>query len=95
MPVIVDASIKGKVKFPTFPDVVTQNQKVNLAKRAAGLMRVTTENTNKLAAATGKIQNIVSSSSARDASKVVRKSSTPAIVDLKETGKGIYISSNA
>jgi hypothetical protein len=91
---ILDVSIQGKIRFPTFPDVVTQDQKINLNKRTAGIMRTMSENVDKIAAATGKIANLVSSSSAKDASKVVRKSSAQAIPDLKETGKGIYISNN-
>lgn len=95
MAVIVDASIKGKVKFPTFPNVVNQNQKVNLNRRTAGLLRTTSENSDKIAAESGKIQKIVSSTTAKEASKIVRKTSAPAITGLKETGKGIYISNNA
>ncbi len=95
MAVIVDASIKGKVKFPTFPNVVTQDQKVNLNRPTAGLMRTASNNADKIAAAKGKIQKIVSSTTAREASQVVRKSSTQAITGLKETNKGIYISNNA
>jgi len=87
--------IKGKVKFPTFPDVTTQDQKVRYNRKTAGLLRTTAENSDKLAAETGKIQRIVSSTSAKEASQVVRKSSTQAITGLKETGKGIYISNNA
>lgn len=95
MPVIVDASIRGKVKFPTFPNVVTDDQPVQHVKQPAGIIRTTTENANKLAAANGKIQKIVASSTTKEGSEAVRKSSTQAIVNLKETGKGIYISKSA
>ena len=95
MAVIVDASIKGKVKFPTFPNVVNQDQKVNLNRQTAGILRTTGKNTDKIAAQRGKIQKIVASNTAKEASQVVRKTSTKAITNLKETAKGIYISNNA
>lgn len=95
MAVIVDASIRGKVKFPTFPNVVNDNQKVNLNRRTAGIMRTTSKNQDKIAAQRGKIQKIIASTTAKEASRVVRKTSTAAITNLKETGKGIYISNNA
>lgn len=95
MAVIVDASIRGKVTFPTFPNVATDNQKVNLNRRTAGIIRTTGKNRDKIAAENGKIQKIVASTTAKEASQVVRKSSTHAIVGLKETGKGIYVSNNA
>ena len=95
MAVIVDVSIKGKVKFPTFPNVTTDNQKVNLNRGVAGLLRTASKNQDKIAAKQGKIQKIVASTTAKEASQVVRKTSTPAITGLKETAKGIYISNNA
>jgi len=93
--VIVDASIRGKVKFPTFPNVTNSDQKVNLSRQTAGLLRTTSKNSDKIAAAKGKIPKIVSSTTVKEASQIVRKSSTPAINGLKETAKGIYISNNA
>ena len=95
MPVIVDASIRGKVKFPTFPNVVTDDQPVQHVKQPAGIIRTTTDNANKVAAASGKIQKIVASSTTKEGSEAVRKSSTQAITNLKDTGKGIYISKSA
>ncbi|MFQ5432494.1 MAG: hypothetical protein ACE5EN_08315 [Nitrospinota bacterium] len=95
MAVIIDASIKGKVKFPTFPNVTNGNQKVNLSRQTAGLIRTISKNSDKIAAARGKIPKIIASTTTKEASQIVRKSSTPAINGLKETAKGIYISNSA
>lgn len=73
MPVIVDASIRGKVKFPTFPNVVTDDQPIQHVKQPAGILRTTTDNANKVAAASGKIQKIVASSTTKEGRRPLEK----------------------
>ncbi len=53
MPVIVDASIQGKLEHPIMPNVLTDNDKMDLGRTAAGITKIPIENTTRINQAKG------------------------------------------
>ncbi len=92
MAIVVDALINGKIKETILTNVVTANEKMNLAKKPAGFTGTTSKNIDRMAGKHNRPRNIAENRSFKAASAVIRQSSNKAISDLKEVSKGVYLS---
>ncbi len=92
MAIVVDALINGKIKESILTNVVTANEKMDLAKKTAGFAAITYKNIDRMAAKNDRPRNIMANRTFKAASAVIRQSSNKAITDLKEVSKGIYLS---
>lgn len=94
MPAIVDASIQGKLVHPIIPNVATQNEAPeSKGKQAAGISKVTYENSRKIEASKGHPQPSLTGTSLKETMGMVQGKAQKVIAGLKEQGKGLYVSS--
>lgn len=92
MPTIVDASIQGKLTHPIIPNVVSSNEGHHPEKQAAGVTRVTYENSQRLEAGKGRPHADPAGSDLKKTMDMVHTASRRAIQGVKEQSKGMYIS---
>lgn len=92
MPTIVDASIKGKVNLPIIPNVVSSNEGHHPEKQAAGITKVTYENSQRLEAGKGRPHADPTNANLRSTIDLVQNASRKAVQGAKEQAKGMYFS---
>ncbi len=93
MPVIVDASIRGKVKFPTMPNVVSRNDSIKKVPSPSGVSKMTNQNMDKIESSRGRPHLGSSSSDLRSTMNAKNAAATRAVSGLSESSKGVYVSS--
>lgn len=93
MPVIVDASTQGKVKFPAMPNVVSRNDSTAHMQTPSGVSKMTAQNVDKMQTSKGKPNHLgAATSGLRSQIAAQQSASSRAIKGLSESTKGVYVS---
>lgn len=90
MPVIVDASIKGKLKFPTMPNVVSRNDDISKMKTPAGMIKTTLQNAERIEISKGKPHQSLGTGDLKSAISSQHSAGSKATHGLSEISKGVY-----
>ncbi|MBI5637410.1 MAG: hypothetical protein HZA03_05510 [Nitrospinae bacterium] len=92
MPTIVDATIQGKLIHPIIPNVTSSNEGHNRGKQAAGVTKVTFENSQRLEAGKGRPHADPTSTTVKETVGLVRQQGGKVVQGIREQSKGMYVS---
>lgn len=88
MPVIVDATIQGKLNHPIMSNVLTNSDRMDLAKQTAGNTEVTQKNADKISREKGVYPIPAQLTGAADGANLGRQMAKQVTVPLSEQFKG-------
>lgn len=92
MPTIVDATIQGKLIHPIIPNVTSSNEGHNRNKQAAGVTKVTFENSQRLEAGKGRPHADPTSTTLKETLGLVHQQGRKVTKGIREQSKGMYVS---
>ncbi len=95
MPIIVDASIQGKLDKPIMPNVTSANDKPDFNRGTSGITETTSNNTQKLSREKGIPVVQTKSIGATEGVKMANESGADATVSVMESSKGLNINAKA
>lgn len=95
MPVIVDASIQGKLKHPIMANVLSDNQKADYGRPASGTTEATQKNVNRLSREKGIFPIPQQGSTALEGTQVALEMGQDITVSVQQQFKGRNINAFA
>jgi len=95
MPVIVDASIQGKLDKPIMPNVTSGNDKPDYNRGTSGITETTSNNTQKISREKGAPIVQTKATGSTEGMKLANEIGAEATVSVAESSKGQNINAQA